>query len=250
MLVLGPGALARPDGGAILALARAIAEKNGLVKPDAGWNGFNVLHTAAARVGGLDLGFVPGSGGRDTDAIVAGAGQGAIEVLFLLGADEIDTGRLGSAFVVYIGHHGDKGAARADVVLPSAAYTEKDATYVNTEGRVQRARRAVFPPGEAREDWAVVRALAEACGTRLPFDRLAEVRAAMAKAHPTFAEIDVVRPAPWGPFGAAGALDAAPFRSPVRDYYRTDAISRASPTMAECAEAFSQSSSGMTGTHG
>jgi len=250
MLVLGPGALARPDGGAILAAARAIAEKNGLVKPDAGWNGFNVLHTAAARVGGLDLGFVPGSGGRDADAIVAGAGQGAIEVLFLLGADEIDTDRLGSAFVVYIGHHGDKGAARADVVLPSAAYTEKDATYVNTEGRVQRTRRAVFPPGEAREDWAVVRALAEACGMRLPFDRLAEVRTAMAKAHPTFAETDTVQPAPWGKFGAAGTLDAAPFRSPVRDYYRTDAISRASPTMAECAEAFSQPSSGMTGTHG
>jgi NADH-quinone oxidoreductase subunit G len=250
MLVLGQGALARSDGGAILALARQIAEKNGLVKPDAGWNGFNVLHTAAARVGGLDLGFVPDSGGRDTDAIVAGAGQGAIEVLFLLGADEIDTGRLGSAFVVYVGHHGDRGAARADVVLPSAAYTEKNATYVNTEGRVQRTRRAVFPPGEAREDWAIIRALAEACGTRLPFDQLAEVRAAMAKAHPTFAEIDVVQPAPWGKFGAAGALDPAPFRSPIRDFYRTDAISRASPTMAECAEAFSHPSSGMTGTHG
>ncbi|MBM3952501.1 MAG: NADH-quinone oxidoreductase subunit G [Rhodospirillales bacterium] len=250
MLVLGQGALARSDGSAILALARQIAEKNGLVKPEAGWNGFNVLHTAAARVGGLDLGFVPGSGGRDTDAIVAGAGQGAIEVLFLLGADEIDTGRLGSAFVVYVGHHGDRGAARADVVLPSAAYTEKNATYVNTEGRVQRTRRAVFPPGEAREDWAIVRALAEACGTRLPFDQLAEVRAAMAKAHPTFAEIEVVQPAPWGKFGAAGALDPAPFRSPIRDFYRTDVISRASKTMAECAEAFSRPSSGMTGTHG
>jgi NADH-quinone oxidoreductase subunit G len=250
MLVVGQGALARPDGGAVLALAREIAEKSGLIKPESKWNGFNVLHTAASRVGGLDLGFVPGPGGRDTDAIVAGAGQGAIEVLFLLGADEIDTRRLGSTFVVYVGHHGDAGAARADVVLPAAAYTEKDATYVNTEGRVQRVRRAAFPSGDAREDWTIVRALAEACGMRLPFDRLADVRAGMAAVNPVFAEIDVVRPAPWGVFGAAGSIGDAPFRSPIADYYRTDPISRASPTMAECATVFSGTASSLTGTHG
>jgi NADH-quinone oxidoreductase subunit G len=249
MLILGQGALARPDGAAVLALAREIAEKCGLIKPEANWNGFNVLHTAAARVGGLDLDFVPGAKGRDTEDIVAGAAQGTIELLLLLGADEIDTGRLGSAFVVYIGHHGDAGAGRADVVLPAAAYTEKDATYVNTEGRVQRTRRAVFPPGEAREDWAIVRALAEACGTNLGIDTLADLRAALAKAHPTFATLDVVRAAPWGTFGAPGEIGPASFRSPIRDFYRTDAISRASPTMAECAAAF-QSPSSLTGTHG
>jgi NADH-quinone oxidoreductase subunit G len=250
MLVIGQGALARPDGGAILASAREIAEKCGLIKPEPHWNGFNVLHTAAARVGGLDLGFVPGPGGRDTGTIVSGAGQGVIEVLFLLGADEIDTRRLGSAFVVYVGHHGDAGAARADVVLPAAAYTEKDATYVNTEGRIQRARRAVFPPGDAREDWTIVRALAEACGIRLPFDYLAEVRAGMTAVNPVFAETDVVRPASWGAFGSAGNVGDEPFRSPIADYYRTDPISRASPTMAECATVFSGSTPSLTGTHG
>ncbi len=250
MLVIGQGALARPDGGAVLALARQIAESCSLIKPESKWNGFNVLHTAAGRVGGLDLGFVPGPKGRDTAAIVAGAGQGAIEILFLLGADEIDTGQLGSAFVVYIGHHGDKGAARADVILPGAAYTEKDATYVNTEGRVQRARRAVFPPGEAREDWAIVRALADSCGVQLPFDRLADLRAHLIAANPVFAALDTVHPAPWGAFGAPGEVAAAPFRSPIRDFYRTDAISRASPTMDECAAAFSGSPPGLTGTHG
>jgi NADH-quinone oxidoreductase subunit G len=157
---------------------------------------------------------------------------------------------LGRAFVVYVGHHGDAGAHRADVILPGAAYTEKDATYVNTEGRVQRARRAVFPPGEAREDWAIVRALAEACGVQLPFDRLAHLHAQLIAANPVFAKLDAVQPAPWGAFGQPGEVDAAPFRSPIRDFYRTDAISRASKTMDECAAAFSGTPPGLTGTHG
>ncbi len=115
-----------------------------------GWNGFNVLHTAAARVGALDLGFLPGSGGRDIGGILTGAKAGDIEVVYLLGADEIDTDAVGKAFVIYQGHHGDAGAHRADVILPGAAYTEKNGTYVNTEGRVQRTQLAVFPPGEAK----------------------------------------------------------------------------------------------------
>src|SRR5204863_4711437 len=135
-----------------------------------GWNGFNVLHTAAARVAGLDLGFVPGNGGRDVTGILKGAATGDVGLVYLLGADELDMGALGSAFVVYQGHHGDAGANRADVILPGAAYTEKSGTWVNTEGRVQRGQRAVFPPGEAREDWAIVRALADAVGVKLPFD--------------------------------------------------------------------------------
>src|SRR5947207_647153 len=165
MIVIGQGALARSDGSCVLGAARRIADNCGLVRND--WNGFNVLHRAAARVGGLDLGFVPVAGGRDVSGIIAGCKSGDIEVLYLLGADEIDTSDLGSAFVIYQGHHGERGARRADVVLPGAAYTEKAGTYVNTEGRVQLARRAVFQPGEAREDWRIIRALSSAIRRQL-----------------------------------------------------------------------------------
>ncbi|HKW53949.1 MAG TPA: NADH-quinone oxidoreductase subunit NuoG, partial [Stellaceae bacterium] len=180
MLILGQGALARPDGAAVLALARKLAESARMVRD--GWNGFNVLHLAAARVGGLELGFVPGEGGRDTAAILSGCDSGDIEAVYLLGADEIDESWLGSAFVIYQGHHGDRGARRADVVLPGCAYTEKDATYVNTEGRAQLGRRAVFPPGDAREDWAILRALSDALGRKLPYDSLAQLRKRLAAA--------------------------------------------------------------------
>jgi len=251
MIVLGQGALARPDGARILATGRSIAESCGLVRED--WNGFNVLHTAAARVAGLDLGFVPGPGGRDVDGILAGCRSGAIEVLYLLGADEIDTRDLGSAFVIYQGHHGDRGARRADVVLPGAAYTEKDGTYVSTEGRVQLAHRAVFPPGEAREDWRILRALSGGVGQPLPFDTLRDLRRQMWKAHPVLAETDVVTPTPWGVFGESGPVNSDPFEYPIADFYRTDPISRASRTMAECSDLFvapRRQRSLRTGTHG
>ncbi|MGO8918719.1 MAG: NADH-quinone oxidoreductase subunit NuoG [Stellaceae bacterium] len=248
MLILGQGALARPDGAAILGLARTLAERAGMVRE--GWNGFNLLHRAAARVGGLDLGFVPGPGGRDTAAILQGAEAGEIAVLYLLGADEIDTHRLGQAFVIYQGHHGDAGARRADVVLPGAAYTEKDATYINTEGRVQLGRRAVFPPGDAREDWKILRALSDALGRKLPYDSLPQLRKRMLAANPVFAALDEVVPAPWGAFGRDGAVDAAPFAYPIDDFYQTDAISRASPTMAACSAVMGVESQEKTGTHG
>jgi NADH-quinone oxidoreductase subunit G len=250
MLVLGQGALTRPDGAQVLGAARAIAEHCGLVRED--WNGFNVLHRAAARVGGLDLGFVPGSGGRDVAGILAGCKSGDIELLYLLGADEVELGDIGSAFVVYQGHHGDRGAGRADAILPGAAYTEKDATYVNTEGRVQLAQRAVFPPGEAREDWKVVRALSGAIGRPLPFDTLGELRRRMREAHPVLADIDQVTRAEWGMFGAEGPVDAAAFAYPITDFYRTDPISRASETMAECSRVFAgkNAPTARTGTDG
>ena len=175
MIVLGMAGLARPDGAAVLGLARQVAEKFKMVRE--GWNGFNVLHTAAARVAGLDLGFVPGPGGRDLEGILNGSAKGEIEVLYLLGADEFDMSRLGgNTFVIYQGHHGDAGAHRADVILPGAAYTEKNGTYTNTEGRVQLGRLAAFPPGEAREDWTILRALSEVVGTRLPYDNIGELR--------------------------------------------------------------------------
>jgi NADH-quinone oxidoreductase subunit G len=250
MLVLGQAALTRPDGARVLAAARRLAEACGLVLED--WNGFNVLHGAAARVGGLDLGFVPGSGGRDAGGILEGCKAGEIEVLYLLGADELDMRDLGDAFVIYQGHHGDRGARRADLVLPGAAYTEKDGTYVNTEGRVQRAQRAVFPPGEAREDWKILRALSGALGRPLPFDTLVELRRRLTDAHPILAEADRLVPAEWGRFGDEEAVEAMPFVYPIADFYRTDPISRASATMAECSASIgaARGSAERTGTHG
>jgi len=239
MLVLGQGALTRPDGAAILAQAKAIADKLGLIDAANGWNGFNVLHTAASRVGGLDLGFLPGPEGLDTEGILSGAQNGDIEVLYLLGADEIDTSRLGDAFVIYQGHHGDAGAARADVILPGAAYTEKNGTYVNTEGRVQHGRLAVYPPGEAREDWKILRALSEVIGKPQPFNTLEDIRKKLVEINDVFGSVDVLKPAHWGEFGETGKIDGGtPFVSPVENFYMTDPISRASLTMAECTEVF------------
>ncbi len=229
MFIIGQGALTRPDGAAILALAAKAAGSLNVVKD--GWNGFNILHTAAARVGGLDLGFTPGEGGMDALSM----GKGGMDVIFNLGADEIDIAP--GAFVIYQGSHGDKGAHRADVVLPGAAYTEKSGTYVNTEGRVQMAARAAFPPGDAREDWAILRALSDVMGQRLPFDSLAALRAALYKAHPHFAALNAIaagEAADLAKIAAAGAPDKAPFVNAVDDFYLTNPIARASSVMAEC----------------
>jgi len=249
MLIVGQGALTRPDGAQVLGAARALAESLGMIRD--GWNGFNVLHHAAARVAGLDLGFLPGAGGRDVAGILDGCRSGDIEVLYLLGADELDLAATGSAFVIYQGHHGDRGAARADVVLPGAAYTEKDGTYVNTEGRAQLGRRAAFPPAEGREDWAILRALSGALGKPLPFDSLGELRHQMRAAHPALGAIDTVDKAVWGAFGAVGPIAATAFAYPIADFYKTDPISRASPTMAQCSELFvTGAGHRRTGTHG
>jgi NADH-quinone oxidoreductase subunit G len=222
MFILGAGAVARIDGAAVLSLAAKAALSLGVVKD--GWNGFNLLHGAASRVGGLDLGLVPGEGGLDARAMARA------------GADEIDIER--GAFVVYIGTHGDRGAHRADVILPGAAYPEKTGVYVNTEGRPQFAERATFPPGDAREDWAILRALSDALGARLPYDSLSALRAALAVAHPDLVKYDVVAPTDPSIFAAlaarGGALERAPFASPVADFYLTNPIARASRVMAEC----------------
>ena len=247
MLILGPGAVARVDGAGILAIARQIAEMTGMTEGD--WNGFNVLHRAASRVGGLDLGLVPRSGGQDVAGIVAGAASGAIEIVYLLGADEIDMVGLGGAFVIYQGHHGDAGADRADVVLPGAAYTEKDATYVNTEGRVQRTRRALFPPGDAREDWRILRALSDVLGHQLPYNELDQVRTRMREINHVFGAVGVTEPAAWIAFDENGEHDAAQFELPIENYYMTDPISRASETMAACTQTFLGADRQRTGTH-
>ena len=248
MLILGMGALARSDGAAVLAAARRIAESTGMVAD--GWNGFNVLHTAAARVGGLDIGFVPGEGGLDTQGILEAAESGAVEAVYLLGADEIDTKKLDKAFVIYQGHHGDEGAHAADVILPGAAYTEKSGTYVNTEGRVQRGQVAAFPPGDAREDWTIVRALSTVVGHTLPFDSLSALRKEMQSACPHFTRLDDPEAAAWGEFGSAGPMEPAPFQSTIANFYMTDPISRASETMAKCTQEFVNDRDGATGTDG
>ena len=250
MIIVGQAALARPDGAAIWASARAIAERYGMVSQDGSWNGFNVLHSAASRVGALDIGFVPGAGGRDLDGIFDGCGNGELDVVYLMAADELDTSRLGNAFVIYQGHHGDAGAHRADVVLPGAAYTEKDGTYVNLEGRVQSALRAVHPPGDAREDWKILRALSGALGHTLPYDSLSQLRAALVKAYPIFAALDVAEPAQWGEFGVLGVISDEPLRPYFTNFYMTDPISRASDTMAQCSEAYVVGPAARTGTDG
>jgi NADH-quinone oxidoreductase subunit G len=235
MLILGSAALARLDGAEIFSAAKVIAQRCGLVKD--GWNGFNVLHHAAGRVGALDLGFVPKPGGKDIAEIFNGCKTGDIALVYLLGADEFDMNLLGKAFVVYQGHHGDDGAHRADVILPGAAYTEKDATYVNLEGRTQRTKRAVFPPGQAKEDWAILRALSDALGRKLPYDSLAQLRARMEKTVPGFAHIDEIVPAAWEAMperAQSFKINSAPFDAFVTNFYMTDPISRASKTMAQC----------------
>ena len=161
---------------------------------------------------------------------------GTLDVLFLLGADEIKVPD--GTFVVYIGTHGDRGAHRADVILPGAAYTEKSGIYVNTEGRVQMASRAAFPPGEAREDWAILRALSDVLGKKLPYDSLAALRQALFKAVPHLMRIDQIEPGKADDVkalaGKGGSVDKAPFKSPVEDFYLTNPIARASAVMAEC----------------
>ena len=245
MLILGMAALTREDGAAIHALAARIAAKAGMfIKPEDesfdGWNGFNVLHHAAGRVAGLDLGLIPGEGGRDTGAILAGAKSGAIDVLYLLNADEFAAEDLGDAFVIYQGSHGDQGAHLADVILPGAAYTEKNATWVNTEGRVQLGERAVFPPGDAREDWTILRALSEVLGHTLNYDTIGALRQEIRHANNAFASIDYAPGADTvGTFdpdaiGTAGNIIDAPFELPIDDFYLTNPIARASKTMAQC----------------
>jgi len=222
------------------------------------------LHAAASRVAGLDLGFVPGEGGLDVAGMWSAAAGGKLEILYLLGADELDMTSLDrasldrtsldKAFVIYQGSHGDAGAQRADVILPGSTYTEKSATYVNTEGRAQMANRAAFPPGDAKEDWAIVRALSARVGRKLPYDSLSALRAALYKEAPALARLDRVEPA-----GLAGVealvglgetLGSEPFTAAVRDFYLTNPIARASAIMAELSAMKKAAQQGTTGTHG
>ena len=232
MLIVGQGALARPDGAAILAMVQKACAAMGVVKT--GWNGFNILHTAAGRVGALDVCAIPGQGGKSTREML----QGDLDVVILAGADEIDMSKLGKAFVIYIGSHGDAGAARADVILPGAAYTEKSATYVNTEGRPQMATRATFPPGDAREDWAIIASLAKLAGADLGFNTIEGLRAGMYRIAPQLAELDQIHKADAAALAELGNVTGKAskelFASPIKDFYLTNPIARASRIMVEC----------------
>jgi len=254
MVIVGQGALARADGAAVLALAAKTAIAIGGIKPALPWNGFNVLHTAAGRVGGLDLGLLPAKGGLDVEAMLDGASSGEIEVVYLLGADEIDMNRLGSAFVVYQGSHGDAGAHRADVILPGAAYTEKAGIYVNTEGRPQMTSRATFPPGEAHEDWKIVRALSEVLSTPLPFDTVQELRAKMFADHPHLARLDSIVPADIAAIEHLASRPGKPgkdrFEPAISDFYLTNPIARASAIMANLSALYASQNTKATGTDG
>jgi NADH-quinone oxidoreductase subunit G len=231
IVLLGAGATSRHDGAAVLALAAKLAVDFGVVKD--GWNGFAVLQDTASRVGALDIGFAPGAGGLTAAQM---ATFGTLDVLFLLGADETTVGD--GTFVVYIGTHGDSGAHRADVILPGATYTEKSATYVNTEGRVQVAGRAAFPPGEAREDWAIIRALSDALGKKLPYDSLGSLRQAIYKAVPHLMRLDQIEAGKAADIttlaAKGGHVEKTAFKNVIEDFYLTNPIARASAVMAEC----------------
>jgi len=233
IVLVGAGVAARHDGAAVLAAVAKLASDIGAIKD--GWNGFGVLHTAASQVGALDIGFAPGEGGLTAAQMTT---FGTLDVLFSLGADDIKPAD--GTFVVYIGTHGDQGAHRADVILPGAAYTEKAGIYVNTEGRVQMANRAAFPPGDAREDWAIIRALSDALGKKLPFDSLGALRQAIFKSVPHLMRIDQIEAGNSAGVttlaGRGGSVEKGAFKSPVVDFYLTNPIARASAVMAECSK--------------
>lgn len=237
-IILGAAALNRADTPQILKAVSALAKSVNLVRED--WNGFNVLHTAASRVAGLDMGFLPGEGGLATVEILDAAEQGAVKTVYLLGADELDTSKLKNTFVIYQGSHGDAGAHVADVILPGAAYSEKDGLYVNLEGRVQMGSRAVAPKGEAKEDWAIIRALSGHLNRVLPYDNLGGLREKLFTDHPTFAGLGYAPGAEGAAdfdvtsLGESGKVSAMSFQNSVIDFYMTNPILRASDTMAEC----------------
>ncbi len=246
-LILGQGALTRKDGRALWWAARKLAEEVGMIQPDLGWNGFNVLHTAAARVGALDLGLATKEG---IAGIMKDAAEGRVKLVFLLGADEFDPAPLKDATVVYIGTHGDRGVTVADIILPAAAYTEKHGVYINTEGRVQWAEPAVPPPGEAREDWKIFRALSEVTGQPLDFDNRAELLRHVGAELPHIARLDERPAADWKAFGRKGRILAAPLVSAVTRFHLTNPIARASRTMAECDRVIDGQQERATGTDG
>ena len=232
-IIIGDSALSRPDGHAILSLAHAVAEKYNIVRDD--WNGFNILHNHASMVGGLDVGFIYGESGDGTAEILKQSRDKKVKVLYLLGSDDFDINLIDQdCFVVYQGHHGDKAAGRADVILPEAAYTEQDAIFVNMEGRPQYARAAISPLGLARESWDIITHLADKLDVGMSLKSLADVRNMLAKENAVFANIGKVIPTNFIEFKSSVKLLENPLNDVQTNYYMTDPISRSSVTMAKC----------------
>lgn len=237
MIIVGSAAVEHPDAKAIFETVGAFVDKNAanFLTPD--WQGYNVLQRAASRTGAYEVGFtVPSPAVANTTP----------KIIWLLGADEISPADLPKdAFVIYQGHHGDKGAQLADVILPGAAYTEKHGTYLNTEGRVQFTRAATGPPGAARDDWKIIRAASEFVGAPLPYDDIEALRNRMCEISPALRSYDVVEGTGMPQLQKVQLVDqnkgakptGEPFRLPIEDFYMTDSISRSSPTMARCSAA-------------
>ena len=244
MIIVGDGALTRDDGFAILSLVYAIAKKYNVNRAD--WRGINILHNHASIVGALDLGFIYGNDGRGTNNILQMTKIGHVKLLYLLGADDVDMEQIDpNCFVVYQGHHGDKGAARADVILPEAAYTEQDGIYVNLEGRPQYARAAVSPVGLARISWNIINSLAKCLEINLSVQTLEDVRDQMKEENPIFANIDAITRYEFADFKSSIPLLKKPLLKVKSNYYMSDPISRASVTMARCIKALAREPRGV-----
>ena len=229
MMIVGMGVFQREDGSAAHDMLHEVAEKLGVIKD--GWNGFNVLHNAASRMAALEMEFTPARSFNLED----------MGLVYLLGVDNVETIEAINphSFVIYQGHHGDLGAHRADLILPGAAYTEKDGIYMNMEGRSQRGYRSIFPPGEAREDWAIIRALSDYCEQRLHFNDLSDVRAEMIAKYPRLGAFDQIIPAEWGSFGGAGhKISKELLKNPISNFYITNVITKSSETMRRCTVEF------------
>ena len=232
MIIVGMGAFTNDNGSVILNELRELAENLGVVKKE--WNGFNILQTSAGRTGALDIGFLPSKKGLNAKQIFSKGDEGDLSFIWLMGVDNKDVLKLKKPFVVYQGHHGDVGAHIADVILPGAAYTEKSATYVNTEGRPQLAKQATFPPGDAKEDWKIIRAFSDYVKNKLPFDDLESLRNKLYDEFPHLGDIDEIKKARWSKFGTKGKIDNIELKSSIKNFYNTCSISRTSETMATC----------------
>jgi len=232
MIIIGMGALSNNNGSEILNKLRELAEFFGVVKK--GWNGFNILQTSAGRTGALDIGFIPPKRGLNAKQIFSKGQEGELSFVWLMGVDNKEVLNLKKPFVVYQGHHGDAGAHVADVILPGAAYTEKSATYVNTEGRPQLAKQATFPPGDAKEDWKIVRAFSEYLNNKLPFDNLDNLRKKLYEEFPHLSHVDEIKKPRWSKFGIKGKIKDIELKSTIKSFYETCSISRTSETMALC----------------
>ena len=235
MIIIGSGAVNNENSQSFIYKLREFAEEVGVVNSN--WNGFNFLNTSASRVGALDVGFIPKNNGLNARQVFEASEKGNLSLVWLLGVDTEDVKRLKNSFVIYQGHHGDLGAHSADLILPGAAYTEKSSIYVNIEGRPQISNKAIFPPGEAREDWKIIRAVSEAVNFKLPFDNLLDLRNHIFNEFDHLSKIDQLSKTKWSKFGKKGITKNFVFQNVIPSFYMTCPISRSSETMAECMNA-------------